>query len=69
MLPFPPLTNNNNIAESELSSRCINAPIRKLINNRTFLKRAAMHTLFTRGLRGERQKETEIGLMPEGWGW
>ena len=31
------------------------------------LKRAAMHTLFTRGLRGEAQKETEIGLIPEGW--
>ena len=31
------------------------------------LKRAAMHTLFTRGLRGEAQKETEIGAMPESW--
>ncbi len=31
------------------------------------LKRATMHTLFTRGLRGEAQKETEIGLVPEGW--
>ena len=31
------------------------------------LKRAAMRELFTRGLRGEPQKETEIGLMPESW--
>lgn len=31
------------------------------------LKRAAMQTLFTRGLRGEAQKETEIGLVPESW--
>ena len=31
------------------------------------LKRAAMRTLFTRGLRGEAQKETEIGLVPESW--
>ena len=31
------------------------------------LKRAAMHTLFTRGLRGEPQKETEIGPVPESW--
>ena len=31
------------------------------------LKRAAMQMLFTRGLRGEAQKETEIGLVPEGW--
>ncbi|MYA60627.1 MAG: hypothetical protein F4X40_08780 [Chloroflexi bacterium] len=32
------------------------------------IKRAAMHTLFTRGLRSEAQKETEIGLVPESWG-
>ena len=31
------------------------------------LKRAAMGTLFTRGLRGEAQKETEIGPVPESW--
>lgn len=31
------------------------------------LKRSAMHALFTRGPRGEAQKETEIGLIPEGW--
>ncbi|MCY3954817.1 MAG: restriction endonuclease subunit S [Nitrospira sp.] len=31
------------------------------------LKHAAMKSLFTRGLRGEGQKETEIGPMPEGW--
>ena len=33
----------------------------------TNLKRAAMRTLFTRGLRGEAQKETEIGPVPESW--
>ena len=32
------------------------------------LKRATMHTLFARGLRGESQKETEIGPVPESWG-
>ena len=31
------------------------------------LKRAAMHTLFKCGLRGEAQKETEIGPLPESW--
>jgi type I restriction enzyme S subunit len=31
------------------------------------LKRATMTHLFTRGLRGEAQKETEIGLVPESW--
>jgi type I restriction enzyme S subunit len=32
------------------------------------LKRAAMRALFTKGLRGEAQKDTEIGLVPESWG-
>jgi type I restriction enzyme S subunit len=31
------------------------------------LKRAAMQSLFSRGLRGEAQKDTEIGLVPESW--
>jgi type I restriction enzyme S subunit len=37
------------------------------IDNLQDLKRAAMQTLFTRGLRSEAQKETEIGPMPESW--
>lgn len=32
------------------------------------IKCAAMTRLFTRGLRGEAPKETEIGLVPETWG-
>ena len=31
------------------------------------LKRAAMHTLFTRGTHGEAQQNTEIGPMPASW--
>lgn len=31
------------------------------------LKRVTMRALFTKGLRGEAQKETEIGPMPESW--
>lgn len=31
------------------------------------LKRATMQELFSRGLRGEAQKETEFGPMPESW--
>lgn len=31
------------------------------------LKRAAMRVLFTKGMRGQVQKETEIGLVPESW--
>ena len=39
-----------------------------LVDIAQVLKRAAMRTLFTRGLRGEAQKDTEIGLMPKSWG-
>ena len=38
-----------------------------LVEEAQALKRAAMHTLFTRGLRGEAQKETEIGPVSESW--
>ena len=38
-----------------------------LVEEARALKRAAMRTLFTRGLRGEEQKETEIGPVPEEW--
>lgn len=31
------------------------------------LKKSAMRELFTRGLNGEEQKETEIGLIPKSW--
>jgi type I restriction enzyme S subunit len=31
------------------------------------LKSTLMHKLFTEGLHGEKQKETEIGLVPESW--
>lgn len=38
-----------------------------LIRTTTELKKALMQKLFTEGTRGESQKETEIGLVPESW--
>ena len=40
-----------------------------LVEKAQVLKRAAMRTLFTRGLRGEAQKETEIGPVPKSWAY
>ncbi|TDE84613.1 restriction endonuclease subunit S [Deinococcus sp. S9] len=40
---------------------------RAALENAQELKRAAMRELFTRGLRGEPQKDTEIGPVPESW--
>jgi type I restriction enzyme S subunit len=39
----------------------------KLIKTTTELKKALMQKLFTEGLYGEKQKQTEIGLVPESW--
>lgn len=39
----------------------------KLIRTTTELKKALMQKLFTEGTRGEPQRETEIGLVPESW--
>ncbi len=39
----------------------------RIIQTTTELKKALMHKLFTEGLRGEPQKQTEIGPVPESW--
>ena len=39
----------------------------RLIALTTELKKALLHQLFTQGLRGEPQKQTEIGLVPKSW--
>jgi len=39
----------------------------KLIRTTTELKKAQMQKLFSEGLNGEKQKQTEIGLVPESW--
>lgn len=39
----------------------------EILNALDALKSATMHQLFTRGLRAEAQRETEVGLVPGGW--
>jgi type I restriction enzyme S subunit len=39
----------------------------KIIETARELKKSIMNKLFTEGLHGEEQKETEIGLMPKSW--
>ena len=39
----------------------------RLIALTTELKKTLLHQLFTQGLRGEPQKQTEIGPMPQSW--
>lgn len=66
-VPIPPQTEQKKIAHV-LST--IQKAIEKqdtIISTTTELKKALLQKLFTEGLNGEPQKETEIGLVPESW--
>lgn len=67
-VPLPPLSQQYDITIALNLAHAAMLGQRKCEENAVNLKRAAMQTLFTRGLRGESQKETEIGPMPESWG-
>ena len=68
-LPFPEFDPEEQTTISDLLEMIQRLIIIEIKSEQTAvaLKNAAMSTLFTRGLRGEAQKETEIGLMPESW--
>ena len=66
-IPIPPLAEQRKIAAVlGLVQRAIEQQER-LIALTTELKKALLHKLFTEGLRGEPQKQTEIGPVPESW--
>ena len=66
-IALPPLPEQKKIAHVlSTVQRAIEAQER-IIQATTELKKALMHKLFTEGLRGESQKQTEIGLLPESW--
>lgn len=67
-VPLPPTINEQRRIAAILSTvqRAIELQER-LITLTTELKKALMHKLFTEGTRGEPQKETEIGVIPESW--
>lgn len=64
---LPPLSEQSSIADIlDLVRRSMHIQEQAFISSCN-LKRSVMHTLFTRGLRGEAQKKTEIGPMPQSW--
>ena len=66
-VPLPPIDEQRKIAAVlELAQRAIEEQER-LIQLTTELKKALLQKLFTEGLRGEPQKMTEIGPVPESW--
>ena len=66
-VPVPRLSDQCSIADALNLARSAILGQRRCAEATQALKRAAMQTLFTRGLRGEAQKETEIGPVPESW--
>ena len=66
-IPLPPLSEQKKVARVlSIVQGAIEAQER-IIQTTTELKKALMHKLFTEGTRGEPQKQTEIGPVPESW--
>lgn len=66
-VPHPPQSEQRAIARSLATVREAITVHDKTTSTALELKRAVMNDLLTRGLRGEPQKETEIGPIPESW--
>lgn len=66
-VPHPPKPEQQSVAQVLAKVREAIAVHDQATSTALELKHAVMNDLFTRGLRGEPQKETEIGLVPESW--
>ena len=66
-IPLPPLSDQQEIATALNLVRSAVLGQKRCEDASMNLKRTAMWTLFTCGLRGEAQRETEIGPVPESW--
>lgn len=66
-VPHPPKPEQQSVAQALAKVREAIAVHDKATSTALELKHAVMNDLFTRGLRGEPSKETEIGPLPESW--
>lgn len=66
-VPLPSLTEQRKIAFVLLKIQQAIEQQHKIIETTKELKKSLMYKLFTEGLNGEEQKETEIGLIPKSW--
>ena len=67
LIPFPPLPQQKRIAKTLSTIQEAIETQDKIIGNLRELKKVVMEKVFTKGLDGEKTKQTEIGEMPEGW--
>jgi type I restriction enzyme S subunit len=67
LVPTPQTTEQEKIASILLKIQRAIEVEEKLVATTRELKQSAMRQLFTHGLRGEPQKETEIGPVPQSW--
>ena len=67
IIPLPPLDEQVRIAGALRTVRASVLHQMESLWKTQRLKATTMRELFTRGLRGEAQKETKIGLLPESW--
>ncbi len=65
--PLPPLPEQCKITYVLSTVQKAIEQLDKLIRTTTELKKTLMQKLFTEGTKGEKQKQTEIGLVPENW--
>ena len=66
-VPLPSLTEQRKIAFVLLKIQQATEQQHRIIETTRELKKSLMNKLFTEGLHGEEQKETEIGLIPKKW--
>ncbi len=66
-VPHPPKPEQQSVARALAKMREAIIVHKRATSTALELKHAVMNDLFTRGLRGEAQKETVIGPMPESW--
>lgn len=66
-VPQPPISEQRGIKSALKYVRVAMATNDRAIETAQDLKRATMRELFTRGLRGEAQKDSDFGPVPESW--
>lgn len=67
VVPVPPLAEQRKIAGVLGVVQRVIEQQERLLALTTELKKVLLHQLFTQGLRGEPQKQTDIGPVPESW--